>query len=98
MGKERVSGGTPLNSFDEYLIAQEQAKIDKRLKQALAECDDLYEVLKRIEKMVRQSTNYYDKIYRYRYIDNYTVTEVTNRVEYSRSTVWHKLNEIKKHI
>ena len=96
--KERVSGGETVNTFDVYVIAVERAQIDKRLKEAKSISDSILEVLKRKESELRQSKDWFDIIYKLRYVDNLTITQVAVRVPYSRSQVWRKLNEIKKHI
>ena len=96
--KERVSGGETVNTFDTYIIAVERAQIDKRLKEAKSISDSISEVLKRKESELRASKDWFDIIYKLRYVDNLTITQVANRLPYSRAQIWRKLNEIKKNI
>ena len=92
---ERVSGGESLNAFDSYLIAKERAKIDERLTEAKGICDNLIELLKLKEQELRASKDWYDIIYKLRYIDNLSITKIENRLPYSRAQIWRILNKIK---
>lgn len=92
---ERVSGGESLNAFDSYLIAKERARIDERLTEAKGICDNLTELLKLKEQELRASKDWYDIIYKLRYIENLSITKIENRLPYSRAQIWRILNKIK---
>ena len=96
--KERINGGENVNAFDSYLIAKERARLDERLKEIKSILDDRKRLLDLKEKELKASKDWHDIIYKLRYIDNLTITQITNRVSYSRAQIWRILQKIKLHI
>ena len=95
---EKTEGGKHLNTFDEYLIQKEKKNIDRRLEEVKAILDDRERLVKLKEQELRVSTNHYDKIYKYRYIDRLTIEKTARLSNYSRSQVFNILKEIRKHL
>ena len=96
--KERVSGGLPTNSFEEYLIAKEEKKIDEQLKEIKSILDDRERLLLIKEKELRISKDWYDKIYTYYFIDKLSTYKIEKRVPYSQKQIWNIVKKIKSNI
>lgn len=96
--KEKISGGSTANAFDVYLQAKEKLKIDERLVEAKAIYNEHLELLKASEKTLKASPDWFDIIYRLRYINKLTITQITNRLPYSRSQIWRKYNKIQQNV
>lgn len=94
--KEPVKGGSPSNSFDEYLIAKEKKQIEERLNEAKSIVNDRKELLLGKEEELRNSKDWYDKIYVYRFLDNLSVEKIKNIMPYCRSSIYEKIKEIEK--
>lgn len=94
--KERVSGGATDNTFDRYLILKEEKKIEQRLKEVRSILDDRERLLKIKEQELKESTDIYDKIYKYRYIDKMKVYKICKLVGYSEAQVYRILDSIRK--
>ena len=96
--KEVVSGGSPSNSFDEYVIAKEKKQIDERLEEAKSILEDRERLLKLKEIELRQSKDWHDKVYVYKYLDNLSANEIKYKMHYCRSNIYEILKKIKKNI
>ena len=96
--KEAVKGGSPSNSFDEYLIAKEKKQIEERLIEAKSIVNDRKELLLSKEEELRNSKDWYDKIYVYKFIEKLSVEKIKNIMPYCRSSIYDKINEIEKNI
>lgn len=96
--KEVVDGGTPTNSFDNYLILKEQKKIDERLLEVKTILEDRKRLLKLKEEELRSSKDWYDIIYTLYYIDGISTTKIEKRIPYSRVQIWRILKDIKSKI
>lgn len=96
--KEVVSGGSPSNSFDEYVIAKEKKQIDERLEEAKSILEDRERLLKLKEIELRQSKDWHDKVYVYKYLDNLSANEIKYKMHYCRSNIYEILKKIRKNI
>ena len=95
--KEPVKGGSPSNSFDEYLITKEKKQIEERLAEAKSIVNDRKELLLGKEEELRQSKNEYDIIYKYYFIDCLSIRQIERRIPSSKSEINRKLQKIKKY-
>lgn len=94
--KEIVSGGTPSNAFDTYLIAKEKKQIDARLEEAKSILEDREKLLEIKEKELKLSNNIYDKIYYYRCLENRTPTQISFLIPCDRTTVYRYMKDIER--
>lgn len=94
--KEPVKGGSPSNSFDEYLIAKEKKQIEERLTEARTILNDRKDLLLSKEEELRQSKNEYDIIYKHYFIDCLTIRQIERRIPSSKSEIDRKLQKIKE--
>ena len=94
--KEIVSGGTTVNSFDEYLIAKEKKQIDERLEEAKSILDDRERLLKLKEEELRHSKDWLDIIYVYYYIEKLSMRKVSMRIPFSTTEISRKVEIIRK--
>lgn len=92
--KESVDGGVHKDCMTEYVIKIE--KIDKDIIKVEHEIEMLNKYLKKMETCLRAMKGIYEKIFVYRYIDGLNVTQITNRVNYSQSDVYRKLQVIER--
>lgn len=95
---ERVAGGNPVNTFDEYLIQKERKSIDQRLEEIKSILDDRERLVKLKEEELRASNNIQDMIYKYRYLDRLTIEKITRLVNYSRPQVFRILKIIRNNL
>ena len=96
--KEVVSGGTPSNSFDEYVIAKENKQIDERLEEAKSILDDRERLLKLKEEELRHSKDWIDIIYVYYYIEKLSMRKIAKRIPFSTTEIYRKVEIIRKSI
>ncbi len=96
--KEVVSGGSPSNSFDEYLIAKEKKQIDERLEEAKSILDDRERLLKLKEEELRHSKDWLDIIYVYYYIEKLSMRKISKRIPFSTTGIYRKVEIIRKNI
>lgn len=96
--KEKVKGGKPVNTFESYVIVKQKKKIDERLKEAKSILEDRAILLKAKEEELKASKNWYDVIYTYYYIENYSERKIENKIPYSKSQIHRILEKIKKNI
>ena len=96
--KELVSGGTPTNLFDEYIIQKEEANIDARLKEALSIVEGRKMLLLSKREELKHSGNIYDKIYYYRCIENKTPLQIAYLIPCDKVTVYKYMKEIERHM
>ena len=94
--KEVVSGGSPSNSFDEYLIAKEKKQIDERLEEAKSILEDREKLLKLKKEELRLSSNPYDKIYYYKFVENQSPYKMKWQVGYEVAQIYRILEKIEK--
>lgn len=98
MDKEKVSGGSPSNSFDEYLIRKEQLHLDEQILEAESIINSRFEMLKAKEKELRASKNLHDRIYVMRYIDHSRAVNIARKIGYSESQIYRILEVIEGNI
>lgn len=96
--KERVKGGSPSNSFDDYLVLKEEQQIDQRLEEIKSILSDRERLLKLKEDELRHSTNIQDKIYTYRYIDKMKIEKICRLVGYREAQVYRILKTIRNNL
>lgn len=96
--KERVTGGSPSNSFDDYLVLKEEQQIDQRLEVIKSILEDRAKLLKLKEEELRHSTNIQDRIYTYRYLDKMKIHKICRLAGYSEAQVYRILKTIKNNL
>ena len=93
--KERTSGGAGHNTFEEYVIAKERSRIDERLAEQKTILEDRKRLKEMKERELRLSKSWYDRIYVLSYLEKLSLTQIENRVPYSRVQIWRILKTIK---
>ena len=96
MDDEKVSGGSPRNSFDSYLIIKEKENLDERLREAKEILDERKNLLETVKRELKESPNVHDKIYYLRYIEHYKVNRICRTVGYSEAQVYRILKIIRE--
>lgn len=96
--KERVSGGSPSNAFDTYLIAKEKKQIDARLEEAKSILEDREKLFKLKEEELRASKDWNDIIYIYYYIENLSIRKIAMRIPFSATQIFRIIQIIRKNI
>ena len=96
--KERVSGGSTSNTFDNYLIQKQKKQVDERLEEAISILNDRERLLKLKEQELRLSTNPYDKIYVYKFLEHVKVYKITRLVNYGEAQIYRMLKVIRKKV
>ena len=93
--KEKVSGGSPSNSFDNYLMTKEQKQLDERLEETRSILEGREKLYKQKEEELKLSENPYDKIYYNKYVKNLTPYKMWD-VGYEPSQIYRILRKIEK--
>lgn len=96
--KEIVSGGTPSNAFDTYLIAKEKKKIEPRLEEAKSILEDKAKLLKLKEEELYHSKDWNDVIYKYYFIEKLSIRKIAMRIPFSSTEIFRKIQIIRKNI
>lgn len=102
--KERVNGGSPVNSFDKYMENMEKKQIDERLNVARSILEDREKLLKLKENELRSSKDWLDRIYVYYYLEKLSIRKIEKKIKYkydypiSKSEIDRKLQKISKNI
>lgn len=96
LDKITVDGGRTGNVFEDYLILKEKKQIDKRLKEIKIILNDRKILLDKKEIELRDSKEWVDKIYVYKYLDNFRVKKIIHLVPYEEAQIYRMLDEIKK--
>lgn len=94
--KEKVQNSVGSNGFDEYLIAVEEKKIDKRLNVAREFLDGREKLLQMKEKELRQSQDRLDIVYCMKYVEGKKICTIAKALNYSNSQVYRILNKIQR--
>ena len=92
--KERVSGGVPSNTFEEYIIQKEQKRIDQRLAEARLLLIERETLLRIKEDELRESKDINDRLYVARVLDRMKMQKMTKFLNYSESHIYRMLGEI----
>lgn len=95
LNKISIDGGKKNNLIDDYLILKEKKQIDKRLKEIQALMNDRKVLLDKKEIELRNSTEWIDKIYVYKYLEKFKVKKIINIMPYEAAQVYRMLNEIR---
>lgn len=96
--KEIVSGGTPSNAFDSYLIVKEKKQIDERLIEAKSILDDRGKLFRLKEEELYHSKDWNDIIYKYYFIEKLSIRKIAMRIPFSSTEVFRKIQIIRKNI
>ena len=96
--KEPVNGGTPSNTFEEYMIEKEKKQIDERLNEAKLILNDRGKLVQLKLEELKESKNLYDKVYVAWYIDKIKVFHISRNISYSERQVYRMLKDIKREI
>ena len=96
--KDRVSGSTGRNAFEEYVIAKERSRIDERIAEQKTIVDERKRLKEVKEAELRLSKSLYDRIYVYYYLDKLTLTQIESRVPYSRVQIWRIMKKMKQNV
>lgn len=96
--KERVNGGSPINSFDTYIEKMEEKQIDERLNVARSILEDRKNLLKAKEEELRSSKDWLDVIYVYYYIEKLSIRKIAKRIPFSTTGIFEKIKIIRKNI
>ena len=74
--KAVVDGGKRSNAFDDYLIIKEKKQIDKRLIEVKSILADRKNLLESKETELKNSKEWIDKLYIYKYIENLSIKKI----------------------
>ena len=96
--KEIVSGGTPSNAFDTYLIAKDKKQIDARLKEAKSILEDREMLLRYKTEELYNSKDWNDVIYKYYFIEKLSIRKIAMRIPFSSTEIFRKIQIIRKNI
>ena len=93
---EKISGGSPRNRFDYYLIQKEEENLDDLIDEARDILEDRVILLESKLEELKASKNLYDRIYYLRYIENYKINRIAKMVGYSEPQTYRILDKIKR--
>ena len=96
--KDIVEGGTNENVFDNYLIQKDKKQLDKKLEEVKYILKTRYELLLLKKEEVKNSNNYYDRVYYYKYIENIPVKQIIFKIPYCKSQIYDMLKTINENI
>lgn len=98
LDKISVEGGKKNNLFDNYLIQVEKKQLDQKIEESKKLVDTRYKYLKEKENELRNSNEWIDKIYVYRFLDKLPVKAMVHLIPYEEAQMYRILNEIKSNI
>lgn len=96
--KAVVDGGKRSNAFDDYLIIKEKKQIDKRLNEVKSILADRKSLLESKELELKNSKEWIDKLYIYKYIENLSIKKILHLIPYEEAQIYRMLKEIKENI
>ena len=96
--KAVVDGGKRSNAFDDYLIIKEKKQIDKRLIEVKSILADRKNLLESKETELKNSKEWIDKLYIYKYIENLSIKKIFHLIPYEEAQIYRMLKEIKDNI
>lgn len=94
--KINIDGGKNNNTFDDYLIMKEKKKLDGKLEEIKIILSDRKKLLEEKEKELRNSKEWIDKVYVYKYLENIKVRKIIHLIPYEEAQIYRMLNEIKQ--
>lgn len=96
--KISVEGGVKSSPFDKYLITIEKKQLDAYIDEARKLVDARYKLLKEKELELRNSNEWIDRIYVYKFLDKLPVKSMIHLIPYEEAQMYRIINEIKKNI
>ena len=96
--KEKVNGGCPSNSFDNYLITKEKKQLDERLEEARSILEDREKLFKLKEEELRYSKDWLDIIYTYYFLEKLSIRKIEKKIPFSSTEIFRKITIIRKNI
>lgn len=96
--KEKVSGGTIENAFDDYLVKKERKQIDNRLQEAKTLLEDRKKLLALKLEELKESNEILDKVYRLNKVEHIRPYKIARIINYSVSQVYRFLEQIDRFI
>lgn len=94
--KINVEGGIKNDIFQEYLIKADEKNFEKRTKETELLLIKRKKLLNIKEKELRESKEWIDKLYVYKYLENLKIKKILNLIPYSESQIYRMLGEIEK--
>ena len=95
---EKVDGGGGNNPLDEYLITVERRKLNERITVAKEMLADRRYLLDEALRLLQESTQLYDIVFRMRYIKCKTVREMAYELNYSERNIYRLLRHIQREV
>lgn len=96
--KERVSGGTTNNSFDNYLVIKDSRHLDDKLEEIRSILKDREELLRAKEQELKNSKDWLDIIFVYYYIEKLSIRKISKKIPFGTTEIFRKLKKIEKNI
>lgn len=96
MDEERVSGGSPENKIESYIIEIERKKIDERLRKAWDLMRSRKELYQLAYEELKKSRDKYDMVFMLKWIEGKNAREISRILHYSESHIYRMINKIKK--
>ena len=84
------------NVLDDYVIAKEEKKIDKKISRLRQLLSDREKLLRLKEKELRMSKDNLDQVYCMRFIDNKRTYLIAKTLNYSESQIYRILDKIQR--
>lgn len=97
-GKPNVQSSPNGNVLDDYVIAKEEKRIDKKISRMRKLMDDREKILKVKEQELRKSHDKMDLVYVKLKIDGQSPEEISEALHYSKSQVYRMIGNIKSAI
>ena len=86
------------NSFDDYLEAKEEKRIDERLSEIRSMIKDRSTLLKMKEQELKSSKCWDDILYVCFFVDNMPISKIKSKIPYGQSQIYRMLKKIKQEI
>lgn len=93
--KANVKSSPNGNVLDDYVIAKEEKRIDKKISRMRKLLEDREKILSLKENELRKSHDNMDMIYLYWKIDGFSPNEIAKALNYSKSQVYRMIGNIK---
>ena len=94
-GKPNVQSSPNGNVLDDYVIAKEEKRIDKKISRMRKLMDDREKILKAKEQELRKSHDKLDLVYLNYWIDGLSPEGIAKALNYSKSQVYRMIGNIK---
>lgn len=93
---ERVSGGSPENKIETYIVELERKKIDERLRKAKEIMHDRHDLYLLSLEDLKRSKDKYDMVFVLKWIEGKNARDISRLLHYSESHVYRMINKIRK--